>query len=118
MLGGAVKVLVAGTSGFVGRPLCVDLDRAGHDVVAMTRNPPGYQGAGTPVRLGAARGRNVRPRGLAVRDAPLRTTTLAYAASTVATGNPALVAAGLITSAIFGWQRAATGGCSPRTRRC
>jgi uncharacterized protein len=41
---------------------------------------------------------------------PLRTTTLAYAASTAATGNPALVVAGLITSAIFGWQRAATGG--------
>jgi CAAX protease family protein len=41
---------------------------------------------------------------------PLRTTTLAYAASTAATGNPALVLADLITSAIFGWQRAATGG--------
>lgn len=41
---------------------------------------------------------------------PLRTTTLAYAASTAATGNPALVLAGLITSMIFGWQRAATGG--------
>ena len=44
-----MKVLVAGASGFVGRQLCVDLDRAGHDVVAMTRNPPGYRGAGTPV---------------------------------------------------------------------
>ena len=41
---------------------------------------------------------------------PLRTTTLAYAASTAATGNPALVLAGLITSVIFGWQRVATGG--------
>jgi hypothetical protein len=41
---------------------------------------------------------------------PLRTTTLAYAASTAATGNPALVLAGLATSVIFGWQRAATGG--------
>lgn len=41
---------------------------------------------------------------------PLRTTTLAYAASTAATGNPALVLAGLVTSVIFGWQRAATGG--------
>jgi hypothetical protein len=41
---------------------------------------------------------------------PLRTTTLAYAASTAATGNPALVLAGLITSVIFGWQRDATGG--------
>jgi uncharacterized protein YbjT (DUF2867 family) len=45
-----VKVLVAGASGFVGRRLCVALDEAGHDVVAMTRNPAGYQGAGTPVR--------------------------------------------------------------------
>jgi membrane protease YdiL (CAAX protease family) len=41
---------------------------------------------------------------------PLRTTTLAYAASTAVTGNPALVLAGLVTSLIFGWQRAATGG--------
>src|SRR6202012_70538 len=38
-LGGPVKVLVAGASGFVGRRLCAALDRAGHDVVAMTRNP-------------------------------------------------------------------------------
>jgi len=42
-------VLVAGASGFVGRRLCVALGQAGHDVVAMTRNPAGYQGAGTPV---------------------------------------------------------------------
>jgi uncharacterized protein len=41
---------------------------------------------------------------------PLRTTTLAYAASTAATGSPVLVLAGLVTSVIFGWQRAATGG--------
>jgi hypothetical protein len=41
---------------------------------------------------------------------PLRTTMLGYAASTAATGNPALVLAGLITSVIFGWQRDATGG--------
>lgn len=41
---------------------------------------------------------------------PLRTTTLAYAASTAAAGNPALVLAGLITSMVFGWQRHATGG--------
>jgi uncharacterized protein len=41
---------------------------------------------------------------------PLRTTTLAYAASTAATGNPVLVLAGLITSAVFGWQRQASGG--------
>jgi uncharacterized protein len=41
---------------------------------------------------------------------PLTATTLAYAASTAATGNPALVLAGLVTSVIFGWQRAASGG--------
>jgi membrane protease YdiL (CAAX protease family) len=41
---------------------------------------------------------------------PLRATTLAYAASTAAAGNPALVLAGLATSVVFGWQRAATGG--------
>jgi hypothetical protein len=41
---------------------------------------------------------------------PLRTSTLAYVASTAVTGNPALVLAGLITSVIFGWQRDATGG--------
>jgi uncharacterized protein len=41
---------------------------------------------------------------------PLQSTTLAYAASTAAAGNPALVLAGLVTSAIFGWQRAASGG--------
>jgi uncharacterized protein YbjT (DUF2867 family) len=45
-----VKVLVAGASGFVGRRLCVALDRAGHEVTAMTRNPSRYRGAGTPVR--------------------------------------------------------------------
>jgi uncharacterized protein YbjT (DUF2867 family) len=45
-----LKVLVAGASGFVGRRLCVALDQAGHNVVAMTRNPARYQGAGTPVR--------------------------------------------------------------------
>jgi uncharacterized protein YbjT (DUF2867 family) len=49
-LGGAVKVLVAGASGFVGRRLCVALDQAGHDVVAMTRNPARYRGAGLAVR--------------------------------------------------------------------
>jgi uncharacterized protein YbjT (DUF2867 family) len=42
-------VLVAGASGFVGRQLCPVLQAAGHDVVAVTRDPGGYRGAGTPV---------------------------------------------------------------------
>jgi uncharacterized protein YbjT (DUF2867 family) len=45
----AVKVLVAGASGFVGRRLCPALTGAGHHVVAMTRNPSGYVGVGRPV---------------------------------------------------------------------
>jgi uncharacterized protein YbjT (DUF2867 family) len=45
-----VKVLVTGASGFVGRRLCVALGQAGHEVVAMTRNPAGYRGAGAPMR--------------------------------------------------------------------
>jgi len=45
-----VKVLVAGATGFVGQRLCAALDQAGHDVVAMTRNPARYRGPGTPVR--------------------------------------------------------------------
>lgn len=44
-----VNVVVAGASGFVGRRLCVALAGAGHRVVAMTRNPAGYAGAGRPV---------------------------------------------------------------------
>ena len=44
-----MKILVAGASGFVGRRLCPALAKAGHDVVAMTRNPAGYAGAGRPV---------------------------------------------------------------------
>jgi uncharacterized protein YbjT (DUF2867 family) len=44
-----VKVLVAGSSGFVGRRLCPELEAAGHSVQAMTRHPDTYTGAGTPV---------------------------------------------------------------------
>jgi CAAX protease family protein len=41
---------------------------------------------------------------------PIATTTLAYAAATAATRNPALVLAGTATSVLFGLQRRATGG--------
>ena len=43
------RVLVAGASGFVGRRLCPALEEAGYEVVAMTRNPDRYAGAGRPV---------------------------------------------------------------------
>jgi uncharacterized protein YbjT (DUF2867 family) len=46
----AMRILVAGGSGFVGRRLCPALEEAGHTVVALTRRPDSYRGAGTPVR--------------------------------------------------------------------
>jgi uncharacterized protein YbjT (DUF2867 family) len=36
-----VRILVAGSTGFVGRPLCRELVMAGHDVRAMSRRPAG-----------------------------------------------------------------------------
>ena len=44
-----MKVLVAGSSGFVGRRLCPALEAAGHQVLAMTRHPERHHGAGEPV---------------------------------------------------------------------
>lgn len=45
-----MRVLVAGSTGFVGQKLCPALTEAGHEVLAMTRRPEGYGGAGEPVR--------------------------------------------------------------------
>ncbi|HEX4219504.1 MAG TPA: NAD(P)H-binding protein [Acidimicrobiales bacterium] len=45
-----MRVLVAGSSGFVGRQLCPALREAGHDVAAMTRHPEDYRGVGEPIR--------------------------------------------------------------------
>ena len=45
-----MRLVVAGASGFVGRRLGPALEGAGHEVVAMTRRPDGYSGAGRPVR--------------------------------------------------------------------
>jgi len=45
-----VRILVAGSSGFVGRRLCPALTEAGHEVRAMTRHPETYEGVGEPVQ--------------------------------------------------------------------
>jgi len=45
-----MRIVVAGASGFVGRRLCPALEKAGHEVIAMTRRPETYRGAGTAVR--------------------------------------------------------------------
>jgi uncharacterized protein YbjT (DUF2867 family) len=43
-----MRVLVAGSTGFVGRQLCPALLTAGHEVVALTRRPQDYDGVGEP----------------------------------------------------------------------
>ena len=45
-----MRIVVAGASGFVGRRLCPALEQAGHEVVALTRRPETYRGAGKAVR--------------------------------------------------------------------
>ncbi len=45
-----MRILVAGSSGFVGRRLCPALTESGHEVRAMTRHPETYEGAGEPVQ--------------------------------------------------------------------
>lgn len=50
-----MKILIAGATGFVGSPLTRALAAAGHDVLAMTRHPDGYQGAGTAVGADVSR---------------------------------------------------------------
>ena len=43
------RVLVTGASGFVGSHLARALSEEGHEVLAMTRHPDDYEGAGEPV---------------------------------------------------------------------
>ena len=45
----AKQVLVTGASGFVGSHLAEALEARGHSVLAMTRHPDTYAGAGKPI---------------------------------------------------------------------
>lgn len=44
-----LRVLVTGATGFIGRRLVPAVQEAGHEVLAMTRRPEGYEGPGEPV---------------------------------------------------------------------
>ena len=48
--GHAMKVAIAGASGFIGSRLASQLAERGHHVTALTRSPENYQGAGSAVR--------------------------------------------------------------------
>ena len=45
-----MRVAVVGASGFIGQRLCVALEGEGHEVLALTRKPAKYDGAGKAVR--------------------------------------------------------------------
>ncbi len=54
-----MKVLLAGATGFVGRPLVAALQSAGHEVVVLTRRPSGDAGLAPGVRSASWDGRTV-----------------------------------------------------------
>ncbi|MEV0061980.1 NAD(P)H-binding protein [Nocardia sp. NPDC050718] len=60
-----MDVLVAGSTGFIGRRLCPVLQESGHTVRAMTRHPGNYRGAGTPIGADVADRESLYP---ALRD--------------------------------------------------
>ncbi len=53
------RMAVAGASGFVGSRLCPALQRAGHEVRALTRRPGRYRGAGVAVGADVCDGRTL-----------------------------------------------------------
>jgi uncharacterized protein YbjT (DUF2867 family) len=56
-----MRIAVTGATGFVGSHVAEHLDAAGHDVVALTRHPDGYEGVGTPVRADVEDAATLRP---------------------------------------------------------
>ena len=54
------RVLVTGASGFVGSHLARALTDDGHEVLAMTRHPDDYDGAGEPVYADVAEPESLR----------------------------------------------------------
>lgn len=56
-----MKVLISGATGFVGSRLAEAMSAAGHHVLAMTRHPGRYRGAGTPVGADVSRAESLGP---------------------------------------------------------